>query len=48
MDDGTPKRGASERIKRLRRRLVQAKAYGASKELVDVIKGILDLLEDEL
>lgn len=39
-----PQRSKRDRIERLRRRLVKASA----EQLRDIIKGVLDLLEDEL
>lgn len=43
-----PPRSKRDRIERLRRRLEHAIANGADKKLSDIIKGILDLLDDEL
>lgn len=41
-------RDKAERIRRLRERLDKAKAAGSFDDLVAVLKGLLDLLADEL
>jgi hypothetical protein len=41
-------RDKRDRIERLRRRLDAIKLEAAARQLRDVIKGVLDLLEDEL
>lgn len=48
MNDRTQPRSTKEKIERLRRRLDRAVTVGGARELADVIKGLLDLLEDEL
>ena len=46
--DNEPQRSKADRIERLRKRLDAVTAYGPAAQLRDVIKGLLDLLADEL
>lgn len=48
MAEQQPPRTKRDRIERLRRRLAAIEASGDRQPLISVIKGMLDLLEDEL
>jgi len=48
MNDRTEPRSKKEKIERLRVRLDRAITIGGARELAHVLKGVLDLLDDEL